>query len=79
LRAYVLIAVLAGGLFALPASGVDSIPVNLVLSAIAAIAVMRLNANLLNLDEMFPEVLQLPGVRWLLGRPALVPAGGKDG
>ena len=78
LRVYALMVVLAAGLFALPAAGVTSIPVNLALAAVASIVLIRVNARMLDLDEMFPEILRWPGVRWLLGRPRATFTGGGD-
>ena len=34
---------------------------------LSSLAVLRLNRSVLNVEHMFPELLRIPGLRWLLG------------
>ncbi len=70
LRVYLSIAVAAGLLWAIPGTGTASIVASVVLAAAATIVIIRMNSELLDLHEMFPEVLKLPAIRWLLGKSA---------
>jgi O-antigen/teichoic acid export membrane protein len=69
LRVYLSIAVVSALLWAIPGTGIVTIVASVVLAAVASMALVRLNANLLDLHVMFPEVLKMPAIRWLLGQP----------
>lgn len=66
LRVYVIIFTSATGL--LGVQYLFDIPVyaSLVLAALVSLAVLRLNRHLLQVEEMFPEMLKIPFARWFL-------------
>src|SRR5690606_14208380 len=41
--------------------------VGVVMVGVISLAVLRLNRDVLNVGNMFPELLRIPGMRWLLG------------
>jgi O-antigen/teichoic acid export membrane protein len=69
-RIYVGIALSATGLLLFHAMASPPIAVTLVLAALVSLLLIRLNSGMLEVGEMFPEAMKLPGMRFLVpGRP----------
>ena len=66
LRVYLVIAIFALGLLGFQLTSSAPFYLSLGLAALASIFVFRLNGELLEVDRMFPELLRIPGMRFLV-------------
>jgi O-antigen/teichoic acid export membrane protein len=66
LRAYAGIAACAAGLYLVRALLSPPVPVVVALAALASWILLRANADLLELGDTFPEVMRMPGMKFLL-------------
>jgi O-antigen/teichoic acid export membrane protein len=67
-KAYLVIALGALGLLAIQGTFSPPIIVSLGLAVLLTLFVVRSNAAVLEVDRMFPEVMRIPGVRFLVGQ-----------
>lgn len=67
LHMYLIIILSAVGLLLLEVLVNPPAAMGIVIAVLMSLLVLRLNRALLNLDTMFPELLRVPGVRWLFG------------
>jgi hypothetical protein len=63
---YIVVAVAAAGLLIVQLVLAPPFIVSLVLAMLVSIAVLRINRGALRVEETFPELLRIPGLRWLL-------------
>jgi O-antigen/teichoic acid export membrane protein len=68
LRVYLLIAIGAGGMLATQWLASTSLYLGVAVAALLSIGLLRLNRDLLNVEETFPELLRLPLMPLLMGR-----------
>ena len=66
IKVYIIIAVSAGALLGVQELLDLPIYASLVLAAITSLIVLRLNRHMLQVEDMFPELLKLPFARWFL-------------
>jgi hypothetical protein len=68
LRVYLLVALGAGGMLAVQWFAGTSVYIGIALAAVLSIGLLRMNRDLLNVEETFPELLRLPLMPLLMGR-----------
>jgi O-antigen/teichoic acid export membrane protein len=68
LRVYVIIGVSALGLLLLQWFTDLPVYVSIILAGLASVLVLRMNRHLLNVEQTFPEILQIPLMKYLLGK-----------
>ena len=66
LRVYLTIAIGTAGLFFVQLLADPPVYISFILAAIVSLLIIRLNRNVFNIKEMFPELLRFPLMRWLL-------------
>lgn len=66
LRVYLMIGICALGLLAFQAMTTVPVYVNLGLAALATLFVFWMNRKMLEVDQMFPEAMRIPGMRFLV-------------
>ena len=66
MRVYLIIAIGTAGLLFVQWLAAPPAYVSFVLAAIVSLLIIRLNRTVFNIEEMFPELLRFPMMRWLL-------------
>lgn len=66
-RVYVVLIAATVALLAMQLIFNPPVLVGVVMVGVISLAVLRLNRDVLNVGNMFPELLRIPGMRWLLG------------
>ena len=64
-RVYVVIVGAAGGLFAFQSLTEAPVWASVAMAILASLLVIRVNRKSLTLGDTFPEVMKMPGMRWL--------------